>query len=261
MRTMILQAGSDLRELHGKAQHFAIVRSFVRQGEGLERVSLIWIASPTNTGSIAQGYMHWNCLVLHETVHSTGWEDRENTRKPRGQSGTISTHLVRTKLDRRYPGMGKRTKGAHFRAKIHAKGHDKGNGVEIRRDRVVLVIAKAGQEFKPYIQSDSAAVVCSVSADLPITTWGHASQMLYLGGADRQTILGLPSGTLVCQDRLESSCPSRGVVKTCASTFLVMPKPAWPGSVDLSLMWSAPRRYRARAEPLTVAVFARRDFA
>jgi hypothetical protein len=44
--------------------------------------------------------------------------------------------------------MGKRTKGEHFGAKIHAKGQDKGNGVEIRRDRAVLVIAKAGQEFK-----------------------------------------------------------------------------------------------------------------
>jgi hypothetical protein len=44
--------------------------------------------------------------------------------------------------------MGKRTKGEHFQVKIHAKGIDKAYGVEIRRDRVVLVTAKAGQEFK-----------------------------------------------------------------------------------------------------------------
>jgi hypothetical protein len=56
---MILQAGSDLRELHGKAQHFAIVRSFVRQGEGLERVSLIWIACPsTRQFHLCSTYQH-----------------------------------------------------------------------------------------------------------------------------------------------------------------------------------------------------------
>jgi hypothetical protein len=45
-------------------------------------------------------------------------------------------------LDRQYPGKGKRAKGEHFQAKIHACG------VEIRRDRIVIVIAKDGQEFK-----------------------------------------------------------------------------------------------------------------
>jgi hypothetical protein len=50
--------------------------------------------------------------------------------------------------------------------------------------------------FRPYIQFNSAAVVCSVSAaDLRVTTWRQTSQMLYLGGADtdypRSSVFGL----------------------------------------------------------------------
>ena len=42
--------------------------------------------------------------------------------------------------------MERRTKGGDFQAKKHAECQDRGDGGEIRRDRVVLVIAKGASE-------------------------------------------------------------------------------------------------------------------
>jgi hypothetical protein len=124
-------------------------------GDGLERVSLIWIAClSTRLFHLCSTYQHGKyCAGVRalelprvagdSTQYGTGRQE-ELPEAAQARAGRSRQNVVRTNLDRQYTGTGKRTKGEHFQAKIHAKGY----GVEMCRDRVVLVIAKAGQEFK-----------------------------------------------------------------------------------------------------------------